>query len=427
VRKLWSIVRRELTRVGDRRKRNKHERDRANRRRRRIQDWEESSKREPGRGVARRAARQLGDDRRGCAFCTATRSWFVARWAQVVDAASAMRSYIATFVERVGRLLTSRRADEASHASRGVLRRRPYPGSRPRRFELHVPRGYTEGSAVPLLMVLHGCRQNTADIRSISNFDAIADREGFVVVYPFVTSYSGVRMRNCWGWWLDSEIRPGAGEVEDVWQIVEQIKGELNIDARRIHVAGLSSGGGMAVAAMVAHHDKFASGAAAAGVPYSETPRAVSYGGPSGVAFRPTEQVVRTMKSVMGAEGRPSPILIVHSVDDPVVDIGAARNLRDSWTACYEIDSTRPGSEESGVDGETSWVHSKYRESRKRSAVETLFIEGAGHGWYGGNPGRFSYPAAPDTSSLMWQFFKRHPLYSDTRRGSGRIQIREAS
>ncbi len=427
MRKLWSIVRRELARVGDRRKRNKQARDRADRRRRRIRDWEESNKREPDRIVARRAALKSGQKPLDCAFCTAARSWFAARLAQVVDAASAVRSYIARFVERVGHRLTSGRADEAFHASRGVLRRRPYSGSRPRRFELHVPRGYTDDSPVPLLMVLHGCRQNIADIRSISNFDAIADREGFVAVYPFVTSYSGFRMRNCWGWWLDSEIRPGAGEVEDVWQIVEQIQGELSIDARRIHIAGLSSGGGMAVAAMVAHHDKFASGAAVAGVPYSETPRAVSYGGPSGVTFKPTAQIVRTMKSVMGAEERPSPIFIVHSVDDPVVGIGAARNLRDSWTACYEIDSTRPASEVSGVDGETSWVHSKYRESRKRSAVETVFIEGPGHGWYGGNPGRFSYPAAPDTSSLMWQFFKRHPLYSDTRRRSGRIQIREAS
>jgi poly(hydroxyalkanoate) depolymerase family esterase len=276
-------------------------------------------------------------------------------------------------------------------------------------------------------MVLHGCRQDNADIRSISNFDAIADREGFVVVYPFVTSYSGLRMRNCWGWWLDSEIRPGEGEVEDIWQIVEQIKGELNIDAGRIHIAGLSSGGGMAVAAMVAHHDKFASGAAVAGVPYSETSRAVSHGGASGVRFKPTAQIVHAMKSVMGVEGRPSPIFIVHSAGDPVVGIDAARNLRDSWTACYEIDSTRPTSKVSGVDGGTSWVHSKYRENRKRSAVETMFIEGPGHGWYGGNPGRFSYPAAPDASSLMWQFFKRHPLCSGARRGSGSIQIREAS
>lgn len=276
-------------------------------------------------------------------------------------------------------------------------------------------------------MVLHGCRQTNADIRSISNFDAIADREGFIVVYPFVTGYSGMRIRNCWGWWLESEIRPGAGEVEDLWQIIEQVKGEVRVDDRRIHVAGLSSGGGMAVAAMVAHSDKIASGAAVAGVPYSETPRAVSHGAPNGVTFKRTELVVSAMKSVMDEHGRPSPIFIVHSSDDPVVDIQAARNLRDSWARCFCIDATRPVSESSGTTGGTPWVHAKYRERRRRSAIETLFIEGCGHGWYGGEPGNFSYPAALDTSELMWRFFKRHPLYSESRGAGKHGQIRKAS
>ena len=278
---------------------------------------------------------------------------------------------------------------------------------------------------MPLLMVLHGCRQTSAEIRSISNFDAIADREGFIVVYPFVTGYSGMRIRNCWGWWLGSEIQPGAGEVEDLWQIVEQVRAEVGIDERRIHVAGLSSGGGMAVAAMVAHSDKIASGAAVAAVAYSETPRAISYGARSGASFKPREQVVSAMKSVMGEHGRPSPILIVHSCDDPVVDIQAARNIRDSWAACFGIDATRPMSDSSGTTGGAPWVHSKYRQARRRSAIETLFIEGRGHGWYGGNPGNFSYPAAPDISRLVWRFFKRHPLHSGFRGTENRSQMRK--
>ncbi len=63
-------------------------------------------------------------------------------------------------------------------------------------------------------MVLHGCQQYHEDIRAISNFDAIADRAGFIVVYPSVTSYRDIRLENCWGWWMAKEIRPGGGEVE---------------------------------------------------------------------------------------------------------------------------------------------------------------------------------------------------------------------
>ena len=167
-------------------------------------------------------------------------------------------------------------------------------------------------------------------------------------------------------------------------------------------------------------------GAAVAGVPYSETPRAVAYGALSGVQFKPIEQVVSAMKSVMGEHRRPSPIFIVHSCDDPVVDIQAARNIRDSWAECFGIDPTRPVSESSGTTGGAPWVHARYRQARKRSAIETLFIEGRGHGWYGGNAGMFSHPAGPDTAELMWRFFKRHPLHSGSRRNRHSWPMRKA-
>ena len=275
-------------------------------------------------------------------------------------------------------------------------------------------------------MVLHGCRQTSADIRHITNFDAIADRERFAVVYPFVTGYSGLRMRNCWGWWLDAEIRPGAGEVEDLWHIIEQVGRDVRIDDRRIHIAGLSSGGGMAVAAMVVHADRIASGAAVAGLPYSETPRAVSYGAPGATAFKATESVVSSMQSILG-NGRPSPIFVVHSSNDPVVGIQAARNIRDSWAHCYGIDPLRSASQSSGTTGGVAWTHARYRPPRKRSVVETFLVDGPGHGWYGGNPGKYSFPDAPDTSELMWRFFKRHPLESRQRSLESRQPMARAS
>jgi poly(hydroxyalkanoate) depolymerase family esterase len=262
-------------------------------------------------------------------------------------------------------------------------------------------------------MVLHGCRQTSGDIRRVSNFDRIADRERFVVVYPFVTSHSLMRIRNCWGWWLPGEIRPGAGEVEDLWQIVEQVRGEFCIDENRIHIAGLSSGGGMAVAAMVAHADRIASGAVVAGLPYSETAHALPL--VSSPVFKPVDAVVDAMRSVVGDQGRPGPIFIVHSHGDRLVDIQAARNIRDSWARCHGIDTSRPASTRAGTTRGAGWVHETYREAGTRTAVETLFIEGRDHGWYGGKPGEFSYPDAPDVSALMWRFFKRHPLYGEAR------------
>ena len=424
---LQNVIRRKLVRVREYLKALEQKRARSRRRRQRVIDWEKSIERGSRRRGAATDAQKAERKHASCAFCGAIRGWMTGQWRRLAQAAVSIGRGFAGFAGRIGQFLHFDAIEKPSRESARVFHRRSYPGSRTRRFELHVPNGHRDDSTMPLLMVLHGCHQTSADIRCISNFDTIADREGFIAVYPFVTGYSGMRIRNCWGWWLDREIRPGAGEVEDLWQIVEQVREEVSIDDRRIHIAGLSSGGAMAVAAMVAHFDKIASGAAVAGVPYSETTRAISYGASSGAAFKPAEQVASAMKSIMGEHGRPSPIFIVHSSDDPIVEIQAARNIRDSWAACYGMDVTRPASESSGSEAGAPWVHRRYRQTRKRSAIETLFIESRGHGWYGGNPGKYSYPAAPDTSELMWRFFKRHPLDSELRGAGKRPQMRKAS
>ena len=135
-----------------------------------------------------------------------------------------------------------RRAPENDFTHR--LPSQVYPGSRRREYVVHQPRGKTDKRARPLVVVLHGCRQDHRDIEQITGFNELADRHDFLVAYPNITSYSGLRDRNCWGWWFAREIRAGAGEVEDLGQIVEDIKRHYAVDERRIHVTGLSAGGG---------------------------------------------------------------------------------------------------------------------------------------------------------------------------------------
>lgn len=298
----------------------------------------------------------------------------------------------------------------SGHSVERVLKARSYLGSRDRQYILRLPRGYTGRRAVPLVMVLHGCNQRHTDIREITGFDALADREGFAVVYPFVTSYPDVRLENCWGWWQANEIRPGFGEVQDLWAIVEEIRDEYHIDPRRIHVTGLSSGAGMTVAMLIAHAEKIASGAAVAGVPYSETPHAIKLHGNSRPKLRPLRRVVMAMNNAIRYHKRPVPLFIVHGFDDPVVDIEAATNLRDSWAMCFGIDPRAPVRTRDGSSGEVAWTHQRHRGLNRRPLVETLFIHGGGHGWYGGNPGAFSFPDGPNISTRIWRFFKDNPL-----------------
>lgn len=290
------------------------------------------------------------------------------------------------------------------------FRAQNYAGSRTRRYLVHVPGGRAGEGPRPLVVVLHGCRQDNRDIEKISGFNQLADRHGFLVVYPFITSYRGLRNRNCWGWWFDREIHRGAGEVEDLWQIVEAVKRDYQVDERRIHVTGLSSGAGMAVAMMVAHADRIASGAVVAGLPYAEKADAVRHDFNLTPRNRPVVAVVGAMKAEMGERFRAVPIQIVHSVDDDKVDIKSAEVLRDSWGHCFGVDTRFPHKTRDGSVGQTDWEHNQFRDEAGNAVVETLFLVGPGHGWYGGNPGAFSFPDAPDIKKEMWQFFKSQPL-----------------
>ena len=81
-------------------------------------------------------------------------------------------------------------------ASAGELRQKvftakSYAGSRDRHYQVFVPSTYTGQDAVPLVMILHGCRQTEVNMINETRFKDLAERDNFIAVYPFITSYDG--------------------------------------------------------------------------------------------------------------------------------------------------------------------------------------------------------------------------------------------
>jgi len=289
-----------------------------------------------------------------------------------------------------------------------------YRGSRDRHYRLFVPSSYHPDKPMPLVMVLHGCHQTHMDIEKITSFNQLAEREGFLVLYPFVTGYGGLRAKNCWGWWLASQIRAGAGEVEDLHQMLAEVQQLYAVDGKRIHVTGLSSGAGMAVALMVTHGRTIASGCSVAGVAYGESSQAVQLIRQISPHYKSVAGLVRGMEKQLPAIKPLVPIFIVHSRDDSVVNIKAAKNLRDSWAQCFGVSLQQKSNLQTGESGDSRWQHARYSSTthsgsnKLRSGIETLWLDGPGHGWCGGQPGSFSFPDAINLSEHIWAFFKAH-------------------
>jgi poly(hydroxyalkanoate) depolymerase family esterase len=305
--------------------------------------------------------------------------------------------------------LASPAAVPAANIDRQFLRR-AYPGSHDRDYRIHIPPDYHRDEALPLLLVLHGCKQTHLDIQRISQFDALADQQRFLVVYPFVTNYHDIRVRNCWGWWRARHSWPGSGEVEDLWQLVDAVATEFGADRRRLFVAGLSSGGGMTSALLTCHPGRFAAGAVVAGVAFQESPRALIDLPLLRRRYRPLDQIVDLMAQARNNDRTPTPLLVVHSHGDETVRMGAAENLRDSWLRYFSPGKPLQPHSRRGRSFGVDWEHRRYGAGLlQNSLVETLFMEGPGHGWYGGGIGEFSFPYAPDISALIWEFCARHP------------------
>ena len=294
-----------------------------------------------------------------------------------------------------------------------VFRRRNYAGSRDREYLVHLPPAYRRGRRLPVVMILHGCDQDHHDVRHVADFDRIADRHGVIVVYPFVSGYDTPRMRNCWAFWSSSHNRAGAGEVEDLWQILNDVRRRFKADPNRLHVAGLSSGAAMTVALLVNRCDRIASGAEIAGLPFTETAAALGQNQPR---LKSVKRVVVAMNETMGMQKRAVPLLIVHAKGDRLISARAAQNVRDSWSRCFSINTSKPVRLEHGSNAGTAWEHAHFSNPKDGAVVETLLLDHSQHGWYGGRDGRYGFADGPNVSAKIWAFFDAHRLTAATSR-----------
>jgi poly(hydroxyalkanoate) depolymerase family esterase len=306
-----------------------------------------------------------------------------------------------------------------------------HAGSRDRLYKVYVPDGLN--SPAPMVMVLHGCRQTHDDVLADWGLTAAADRHGFVLVAPFITTWDGVRSPNCWGFWLDGHRREGRGEPEDLHRIALDVQSRLAIDPRRRFIAGLSSGGAMAAVAAVTHNEYWAAAASAAGLPYGEDAASVSLSGCSGSAtFHAVDRVAVDMRDELD-DAYPIPLMVLHNEQDCTVRQPAANNLRDAHLLVFGGAQRNTPAQARAAQGactpafgtDHECQHTRYTgdgSTAARSIVETVFYSGPlatantadtdhGHYWIGGENGRegqWAVRQGPAYPELMWDFFARH-------------------
>lgn len=258
-----------------------------------------------------------------------------------------------------------------------------------RRYLLYVPKNIDPSQPVPLVITFHGFAQWPNNQKNVSQWNPIADREGFIVVYP-----SGTRFPRRW----HASAEQGAVLEKDLTfinDLIDELQTQYNIDPARIYANGLSNGAGMT----------FLLGCRA-------SERITAIGGVGGAYTYPIGQCNPT---------RPVPMIAFHGNADPIVPYygGPSRDFdfpfpsiplwmreRASLNGCDPAPSLLPAT------GAVSGV--RYSDCDAGAEVVFYTIDGGGHTWPGGKPLPESITGETNTdisaSETMWEFFQRHSL-----------------
>ena len=269
--------------------------------------------------------------------------------------------------------------------------RQPFPEGQ-RSYRVYIPPSYSDdGDPFPLVVVMHGAGGTGADTEAFTGFNALADTENLIVVYPDGLNHV----------WNDGRSGdPRISNVDDVYfldNLVQYMEKMLHIDSDRVYAAGYSMGGMMAYRLACALPRDFAAVASVA----------------STMPFYLLDICDSTV---------PIPVIVFQGTDDPVVPWTGIRNayLSAAQTIGFwgnHNQCTGGFAVESLPDSAPTDHTLVMRQELKDCAADMVLygVYWGGHTWPGhpinvAELGQTSQDV--DATALMWEFFNDHPKIS---------------
>lgn len=266
-----------------------------------------------------------------------------------------------------------------------------------RRYRLFIPPGASASRPAPLLVLLHGCGQDSASFAACTRAAALARSAGCVVLMPEQSSQANAQ--RCWNWFR-SPARVAA-EASLLMAIVEHICEHRPVRPDSVFVLGLSAGGAMALTLGLRYPDRFvAVGSHSGAAPYSASNAAQAARVMHGKG-QPDLHAARLQLA-----GRsPPPLLLLHGDADPVVAFDNALASAALWQQLLP-QAPVPAPPRRVQRGQRRPYRVHGWSSEGRPYIRLVRIEGLAHAWSGGPSSQaFSDPSGPDALRIAWPFF----------------------
>ncbi|MFI9504430.1 alpha/beta hydrolase family esterase [Nocardia sp. NPDC052566] len=241
-------------------------------------------------------------------------------------------------------------------------------GGKTRSYVVHAPPGFNGNTALPLVVSLHHRPGDAARSATLTGWNAKADKENFLVVYPegYNSAYNALI---CCG---------GEDDVGFIKTIVASMISKWKVDPRHVYAAGISNGGDMSFKLAVELPGTFAAIAPVSG----------------GFIGQTAEQPTYTPKTPV------SVITFLGGKDSHFARIDAGINQWQARLACA------PVGEPAGLDKGITLATAKCADG---SDVQTYRLPEMGHAWPGASRGDLTAPdAGLNATDLVWDFFKAH-------------------
>ena len=270
----------------------------------------------------------------------------------------------------------------------------PHNGQK-RFYKIHLPANYDKAQKWPVVVVFHGGGGNADAAARMTEMNAKADAEGFIVVYPEGTGPYKHRLLT-WNTWncCGQAQKRNVDDIGFIRELLFTLDRKYSINPRRIYVTGFSNGGMLAYRAACELSDIVAAFAPVAGAmngdcyPQRAIPMIVFHG--------MEDQHV----PYQGGSGEKS---LRKRIDTSVSDSVGFFTYHNN---CLST----PNRQKRG-----NVIHDSFVGCQNGGNIEVYSIVDQGHAWPGGQKSRRIGSDMPSSeisaTDIIWDFFERHPFY----------------
>ncbi|WP_433652013.1 extracellular catalytic domain type 1 short-chain-length polyhydroxyalkanoate depolymerase [Micromonospora zamorensis] len=253
-------------------------------------------------------------------------------------------------------------------------------GDNPGRMRMHVYVPDNRPARPATVVAMHGCGGSGPGFYSGSEFASLADRYGFIVIYPSATQQAG--FGNCFDVWSDAAKRRGGGsDPVSIVSMVRHVQQQYAADPDRVYATGSSSGGMMTNHMLALYPDLFKAGAAFMGVPYNCFANAADFPPTSsqctgGAMNRTPQQWGDAVRQAYPGYSGPRPrVQLWHGTNDTLVPYSLLQETIEQWTNVFGLSQTPTSTD----TPQANWNRRRYADTSGTVQVEAYSIQGAGH------------------------------------------------